>query len=54
VPLAQSRGCDLITCADVSSARDLALALAANQAAFDYRMSLYQLEQATGQSWVKP
>jgi len=28
--------------------------VAANQAAFDYRMSLYQLEQATGQSWVKP
>jgi len=28
--------------------------LAANQAYFDYRMSLYQLEQATGQSWTKP
>lgn len=28
--------------------------LAANQAAFDYHMSLYQLEQATGRSWVKP
>jgi cobalt-zinc-cadmium efflux system outer membrane protein len=27
--------------------------VAANQAAFDYRMSLYQLEQATGKSWVK-
>jgi cobalt-zinc-cadmium efflux system outer membrane protein len=28
--------------------------LAANQAAFDARMSLYQLEQATGKNWVKP
>jgi cobalt-zinc-cadmium efflux system outer membrane protein len=27
--------------------------VAANQVAFDYRMSLYQLEQATGKSWVK-
>jgi len=27
--------------------------VAANQAAFDYRMSLYQLEQATAKSWVK-
>jgi outer membrane protein TolC len=28
--------------------------VAANQVAFDYRMSLYQLEQATVQSWIKP
>ena len=28
--------------------------VAANQAFFDYRMSLYQLEQATGKSLVKP
>ncbi len=28
--------------------------VATNQAAFDYRISLYQLEQATGKSWVKP
>jgi cobalt-zinc-cadmium efflux system outer membrane protein len=28
--------------------------IAANQAAFDYRMSLYQLEQAAGKNWVKP
>jgi cobalt-zinc-cadmium efflux system outer membrane protein len=28
--------------------------VAANQASFDYRMSLYQLEQATGTSLVKP
>jgi len=28
--------------------------VAANQAFFDYRMSLFQLEQATGKSLVKP
>jgi outer membrane protein TolC len=28
--------------------------VAANQAFFDYRMSLYQLEQATGKSLLKP
>src|SRR5205085_2231671 len=28
--------------------------LAANQAYFDYRMSLYQLEQATGKSSIQP
>jgi outer membrane protein, heavy metal efflux system len=28
--------------------------LAANQVYFDYRLSLYQLEQATGQSWTQP
>ena len=28
--------------------------VAANQAAFDYRMSLYQLEQATGKSLMQP
>jgi len=28
--------------------------LAANQAYFDHHLSLYQLEQATGQSWTTP
>jgi len=28
--------------------------VAANQASFDYRMSLYQLEQATGKSLMQP